>query len=364
MAYTPDAITQRQLAAYHPAASPFQTIQTPAQHSPSMTGQTSANPLGSNTGNSLQGWNNWMTAGGVDPTNWQSVGGAPNTNFLNMGNWTQGGADPGHVTPTDPQSGFQPFIDNAYSQATRQLDPQWQQQQAAFDQQMVNKGLAPGSAAYEQAKTAFDQSKGDAYAQARAQAQQQGLAAQGQAFGQGLQSSQLSSALAQALIGANSQYAGQQLGGNAQMMQALLGGNSNIAQQLIGADASRFNATTNAGASNYAAGLSHDLGMANLNQNGQQMDFGNLMQLLNLGQGTTQYNNQLTQQDQQRQQSMWNYMPNGNAGNGNIDVQSPYNNQYNGQMNGWNYQNQQANAQNQNYAQWASILASMYGGGG
>jgi phage gpG-like protein len=305
-----------------------------------------------------------MTSGGVDPNQWQSVGGAPNTNFLNMGNWTQGGADPGHVTPTDPQSGFQPYIDNAYSQATRQLDPQWQQQQATFDQQMVNKGIAPGSAAYDQAKTAFDQSKDDAYAQARSQAQQQGLAAQGQAFGQGLQSSQLSGALAQALIGANSQYAGQQLGGNASMMQALLGGNSNIAQQLIGADASRFSATANSGASRYAAGLNHDLGMANLNQSGQQMDFGNLMQLLNLGQGTTQYNNQLTQQDQQRQQNMWNYMPNGNAGNGNIDVQSPYNNQYNGQMNGWNYQNQQANSQNQNYAQWASIIASMYGGGG
>jgi hypothetical protein len=255
----------------------------------------------------------------------------------------------------------QPYTDAAYQQATRQLDAQWQQQQAQFDQQMVNKRLAPGSAAYDQARTAFDQSKNDAYSGARNQALTQGLAAQNQAFGQGVSQSQLANALAGNLIGANTSYANQQLGGNASIMNQLLGGNSGIAQQLIGAAAQRASAASSSASAHYAADMSHQLGMASLNQNGQQMDFSNLMQLLNMGQGVTQYNNGMTLQDQQRNQSLFGNMPNGNAGN--IDVQSPYNNQYNGQMNNWNYQNQQANSQNQNYAQWASLLASMYGGG-
>lgn len=346
-----------------PSTTGAQPQPTPPTQTPQQSGNAAFNPANNNAAGPMGTWSTWATQGGIDPTGWQGLGGPANTGFLNMGQWSQGSTDPGHATPTDPQSGFQPYIDNAYSQATRQLDPQWQQQQAAFDQQMVNKGIAPGSAAYDQAKSAFDQSKNDAYSQARSQAQQQGLAAQGQAFGQGVQQSQLSGSLANALIGANSNFLGNQMSGNASLMNALLGGNQGISQALLNERASNTASSNAAGASMYNAGLANQLGMANLNQNGQQMDFSNLMQLVGLGQGTTQYNNGLTLQDQQRQQSMWGYMPNGNAGNGNIDVQNPYNNQYNGQMNNWNYQNQQANAQNSNYAQWASILANMYGGG-
>lgn len=339
-----------------PAASPGTVTR------PGATAATGPAPLGNPNQGPLTGYNNWMVAGGVSPQQWQSLGGQPSTSFLDRNNWTQGGADPTHVqTNGNPFATVQPFIDNAYEQSTRQLDPQFQQQQARFDQDMVNKGIAPGSDAYNAAKTQFDQTKNDAYSQARAQAQQQGLGAQAQSFGQGLSQSTLANQLANSLIGANTSYANQQLGGNASLMNALLGGNSGIAQAMIGGNASMFNSQNSAGAQMGAAQLSHDLGMANLNQQGQQMDFGNLLSLLNMGQGVGQYNNSLLGQDQNRQQGLYSGLPGGN--NSNIDVQSPYNNQYTGQMNGWNYRNQQANAQNQNYAQYAAMLASLFGGG-
>ena len=316
------------------------------------------NQLGTQ-GGPLGQWAPWMNSGGVNAQGWQSFGGAPNLGFLNMGQWTQGGADPTQVSMGgNPYESAQQYSDNAYSQATRQLDPQWQQNQAQFDQQMVNKGIAPGSAAYQQAQQQFGQSRNDAYSQARDQSMQQGLGAQNQMFQQGLAQSGLSNQLAQALIGANSSIAGQQLGGNASLMQALLGGNSQIAQQLIGADASRANASASAGAARYGADRSYQLGQNQLDAQINQQDFGNLMQLLNMGQGVGNYNNDLLDRDQGRNQSFFGNIPNSQYGN--IDVQNPYNQQYQGQQNQWQYGQNQADSQNAQYAQYASMLASMY----
>ena len=348
----------------------------PAAAGPSQTpmGGPSQTPQGAIGGNSfgpsnLGDWQNWMfsggvnpsgwqNTGGVDPNSWQGLGGGPNLSFLQNFNTS------GQVAPTTADSlhnAMQPYVDSAYQEQTRQLDPQWQANQAQFQQQMVNQGLAPGSAAYQQAFDNFNRAKDDAYNQARNTAQQQGLAAQAQGFGQGLSQSQLGAQLAQALLGSNTSIANQQLGGNASvmnqllggnssLMQALLGGNSAIAQQLIGGQASRDVARTGASASMHNAGLSHDLGQ-------QQIDNGMLQWLLSGGQGVTQYNNNLLNNDQARNLQFMNFMPNG-AGSGNIDVQNPYNNYYNGQMNQWNYQNQQANSDNQ---MWANLISSGVG---
>jgi len=330
--------------------------QTGAQITPT----TQQSGLG-RSGGPLGQWAPWMTSGGVDAQNWQSLGGSPNLGFLNMGQWSQGGADPTRVSMgQNPFAGVQQYTDQAYGEATRQLDPQWQQNQASFDQQMVNRGIAPGSAAYDQAKQDFDRSRNDAYGQARGQAMGQGLAAQQQMFGQGLAESGLSNQLVQALIGANTSVANQQLGGNASLMGQLLGGNQGIAQQLIGGAAQRDSANASAGASMHNAGLNFRLGQDQLEAQIGQQDFGNLMQLLTMGQGVGNYNNNLLMQDQNRNQSFFGYMPSG-AGNGAINVQDPMNQAWQGQMNQWQYGQNQANAQNQNYAQWASLLASMYG---
>jgi len=300
----------------------------------------------------------WQNTGGVDPNSWQGLGGGPNLGFLSNFNTS------GQVAPTTAdslQSAMQPYTDAAYQEQTRQLDPQWQQNQAQFNQQMVNQGLAPGSEAYQQAFDNFTRSRDDAYNQARNTAQQQGLAAQAQGFGQGLSQSQLSAQLAQALLGSNTSIANQQLGGNASvmnqllggnssLMNALLGGNSGIAQQMIGGQASRDVARTGANASMHNAGLSHDISQ-------QTIDNGMLEWLLSGGQGVTQYNNGLLNNDQSRNLQFMQYMP-GGAGQGQIDVQNPMNNYYNGQMNQWGYNNQQANSQN---SMWANLIGSGIG---
>lgn len=335
-------------------------------------------PVAAGSGASpLGNWAPWMYSGGVDPSqwantggvnagNWQGLGGGPDLSFLsNFQNMLGQGASPNQVAPTTAQSlqdAAQPYVDSAYQQATRQLDPQWEANQRQFDQQMVNQGLAPGSAAYQTALDNFNRGKDDAYNQARSSAQQQGLAAQAQGFGQGLSQSQLSAQLQQALLGSQTGITNQQLGGNASvtnallggnqaLMNALLGGNSNIAQQLIGGQASRDVARQGANASMYGSRMSHDIQQQNL-------DNGMLQWLLTGGQGVTQYNNGLLNNDQNRNLQFMQYMPSG-AGNGQMDVQNPYNNYYNGQMNQWNYQNQQSNANNQMYMNMLMAAAGM-----
>lgn len=311
-------------------------------------------------------WQNWAGFGGSNPQNWQQLGGPVNSQqfgFLNQGNWTQGGSDPTQVQGTTAESlmgAAQPYSDAAYQAATRQLDPQIEAQNAAFDQEMVNKGIAPGSEAYNQAKSQMQMSQNDAYAQARNQAMQQGLGAQAQGFGQGLSQSTLSNQLAQALIGANTSTTNQILGGNqniaGQMLQGnnslfnqLIGGNTSLASALLGAQASMQNANAASNASHYATDMSHDLGQQNI-------DNSMLWNLINGGAGVTSYNNGANQQAFNNSMQFWQggQLPGG--GTGNIDVQSPYNNQYNGQMNQWNYQNQQADQQNQAYMQMISAL--------
>ena len=57
--------------------------------------------------------------------------------------------------------------DQAYKAQTDRLDPQFQQQQAATETQLVNQGLRPGTEAYDNAMRNFNQGKNDAYGRAR-----------------------------------------------------------------------------------------------------------------------------------------------------------------------------------------------------
>lgn len=82
---------------------------------------------------------------------------------------------------------FQRFEDSAMQSAQRHLDPVWDRNQKTFEQSMVNKGLAPDSAAYKEAFDNFSRAKNDQYSSAAFGAQQYGLGAQNQAFNQGFQ---------------------------------------------------------------------------------------------------------------------------------------------------------------------------------
>lgn len=114
-----------------------------------------------------------------------------NTNVGNVN-----GVDAVNVKPTS-LSGYQPFIDAAYQQSTSRLDPQFEQADRKFQQQMVNQGISPGSQAYDEARGNFDRNRTDAYASARNDAMGQGLTAQGQAFGQGAQQAGLAQGMRQ-----------------------------------------------------------------------------------------------------------------------------------------------------------------------
>jgi len=67
-------------------------------------------------------------------------------------------------------SAFRPFADAVYSEATRQLDPQFAAQEAAFRQRMVNQGIQEGTPGFDAAYANFERSRNDAYSTARNQA--------------------------------------------------------------------------------------------------------------------------------------------------------------------------------------------------
>jgi hypothetical protein len=106
----------------------------------------------------------------------QALGGAPPLPSNMTG--------PTPINPAAQLPQFQQFGDAAYADATRRLDPQFAQADDRFAQQMVNKGLSPGTEAYDKARANFDMAKNDAYGSARNQALLAGLGAQNQAFGQ------------------------------------------------------------------------------------------------------------------------------------------------------------------------------------
>lgn len=88
------------------------------------------------------------------------------------------------ATPTDLNSLDKSTQDNLDSLAKQRLDPQWEQNQQAFDAKMANQGIAPGSQAYDSAYRDFNNSKNDAYNQLY-------LGGQSQAFGQAYQAANL-----------------------------------------------------------------------------------------------------------------------------------------------------------------------------
>lgn len=66
-----------------------------------------------------------------------------------------------------------------YDLGSKRLDPRFAKESSALETDLINRGIRPGSEAYNNARTAFDQSKNDAYNQlllsGRGQAVQEGL---------------------------------------------------------------------------------------------------------------------------------------------------------------------------------------------
>jgi hypothetical protein len=78
----------------------------------------------------------------------------------------------------------------AYQQQTQYLDPQYQQEQEQLDNQLKQSGAQPGSEAYNNAMTLFNNQKQQAYQSAGNNAVQQGLAEQQALYGEGANTNQ------------------------------------------------------------------------------------------------------------------------------------------------------------------------------
>ena len=87
---------------------------------------------------------------------------------------------------------FQEYQDAAYQQAQRNIAPQQEMQGKKFEQQMLNKGLQPGSKAYNLAQSQMQRGQNDQNQAANFGAMQFGQQAQAQEFGQDFQNRTMS----------------------------------------------------------------------------------------------------------------------------------------------------------------------------
>jgi len=133
----------------------------------------------------------------------------------------------------------QDYIDTAYNSAMRQMQPQIDARNAQLAQGLVNRGLQPGTEAYNAEMQRMNNMENDMLQSAAFGAQQTGLAAQNQEFQQHFGYDQLANALNQSQIAAAAQ---------------------------------RHSAASSANASMNNARLNHELGLANLGEQGRQFD--------------------------------------------------------------------------------------------
>ena len=179
---------------------------------------------------------------------------------------------------------FRPFADAVYSEQTRQLDPQFQAQEASFRQRMVNQGIQEGTQAFDTAYANFERSRNDAYGSARNQALAQALGAQNQFFGQNLQNSQMGLQASMANASNGLQAAGM-----------------NQADRQFGANLGQQGSLANAQMALQAMGMGQQDRQfgANLGMQGQQANASNFLQSMGLGQADRQFGANLGLQGQQ-----------------------------------------------------------------
>lgn len=230
---------------------------------------------------------------------------------------------PNGAMPLDPSNiaSLAPWQESTLALANRSLDPQWQQAEARFNQDMVNRGIAQGSDAYTAARSDFDRSRNDAYGSARNQALAQALAAQQQGFGQSFGMDQLAAQ--------NAATAAQRAGDSMRlaMQDRQFQQDFGLRDRMFGEDTRRY-----------------DLGRGDsLNQ----QDFNNLQSLLGFDFGSQQFNAGQQQQDFNNQLPFFGLIP--NQGPTQIDTYSPYNLQAQQQ------QNNAANRQNQQNGTMSAI---------
>ena len=103
---------------------------------------------------------------------------------------------------------FREFGDSVMEEYQRSTAPEIEARRARVNQDLVNKGLTPGSEAYEREMDRFMRMENDLFQTAQRGALEQGLMAQNQAFTQGLGQANINAGLRQAQIGADASMYG------------------------------------------------------------------------------------------------------------------------------------------------------------
>jgi len=212
---------------------------------------------------------------------------------------------------------FQNYQDAAYNQAQRTIAPQQEMQQKKFEQTMINKGLTPGSKAYNLAQAQMQRGQNDQNNAATFGSMQFGQQAQGQAFGQDYQNRSLA------------------------QNQNQFGRSLDQAQNQFGRSLGEQGRQFDVGMSQRESEFGRNFGMAEDQFGFQQgqADFSNLLGMGNLALQYGNFANQGTMSDYNMAQGQLGSAP--NSGVFGIDTQGAYNAGMTGANNV--YQGQQAN---------------------
>ncbi len=218
---------------------------------------------------------------------------------------------------------FQNYEDKAYESSQRLMAPQQLAQTKRFDQQMINKGFAPGSSGYNLAQSQMQRGQNDQQNSAAFGAMQFGLGAQQQAFGQDYQNRDMAM---------QKDQFGRSLAQNESQFGRNLGQRESEFGRSLGEQGRQFDT----GMSQRESEFGRNFGM----QQGQ-MDFNNMIGLGDFGMRYTDFENRNTMMDYNMAGNMLGQAPGGSFQQ--IDTQGAYNtaqtganNVYQGQMGAYN----------------------------
>lgn len=201
----------------------------------------------------------------------------------------------GGVSAVNPQAkqSQQSFIDQSYNNARRRLNPQFGEQNRAFDQKMANQGISVGSDAYNRARGSMQGGQNDAYMNAAFGSEREGRAAQQQDFMQDATRSGLANQLLTSRWNTDLGYAG--LGEQGRQFDNTLGYNydklgqnsyefdANLDKQYYDTDSQFDYMYDRADQDDYRFGVGQDRTAYLDDLNAQHYDDAFMMQLLGLG---------------------------------------------------------------------------------
>jgi len=222
------------------------------------------------------------------------------------------------ANPEAMTGAFQKYQDASYEQAQRHMAPQQEAQQSKFAQQMVNKGLDPGSRAYNLAQAQMQRGQNDQQNSAAFGAMQFGLGAQNQAFGQQFQQDTMA------------------------MQKDQFGRSLNQAQNQFGRSLGEQGRQFDVGMSQRESEFGRNFGM----QQGQQ-DFNNMMGIGDFGMRLADFSNRNQMQDYNMMEGMLSHAPGGSFNP--IDTQGAYRDSMGGA----------ANANSFNQANYGSMMGAV-----